>query len=217
MAGKPKESEGEPRKVIYILDPDRNRAARFAANISTNDFDVTITGDFSFLNAPLLRLHLLVVHDSDQTVMQLLHELAIIRVSIPLCVYSEEIEVTRIVASIRRGALDYFILPTDKTLNERLLLACAEMRDTEVSLDRWHKVRSWIGELSPRELEVGILVADGMDYREIGKALGISARTVEIHARNVYSKLQVRGRVGLVRHGSSLLLLKDRHEVEPGL
>jgi DNA-binding NarL/FixJ family response regulator len=53
--------------------------------------------------------------------------------------------------------------------------------------------------LSPRELEILILVADGLTSREIGERLGISARTVEAHRDSLMRKLDVRTVAGLTR------------------
>jgi pimeloyl-ACP methyl ester carboxylesterase/DNA-binding CsgD family transcriptional regulator len=48
--------------------------------------------------------------------------------------------------------------------------------------------------LSPRELDVLRLVAEGQDNDEIGRALSISPRTVERHLQNTYAKLDVSGK-----------------------
>jgi ATP/maltotriose-dependent transcriptional regulator MalT len=48
--------------------------------------------------------------------------------------------------------------------------------------------------LSPRELEVLRLAADGLDNDAIAAALVLSVRTVERHLQNVYGKLDLTGR-----------------------
>jgi DNA-binding NarL/FixJ family response regulator len=53
--------------------------------------------------------------------------------------------------------------------------------------------------LSPRELEVLRLLAEGLTDREIGEALGISTRTVETHVGSVLRKLEARNRAAAVR------------------
>jgi DNA-binding CsgD family transcriptional regulator len=50
--------------------------------------------------------------------------------------------------------------------------------------------------LSDRETEVMLLVARGKSNKEIGGALGISAKTVQHHVAHGYRKLGVSGRVG---------------------
>ncbi len=51
-----------------------------------------------------------------------------------------------------------------------------------------------VSALSPRELDVLRLVAEGSDNDAIGRSLHISSRTVERHLQNIYSKLDVTGR-----------------------
>ncbi len=52
--------------------------------------------------------------------------------------------------------------------------------------------------LTPREAAVVRLLADGRMNAEIAQQLGISARTVQRHLENVYDKLGVRTRAGVV-------------------
>ena len=58
---------------------------------------------------------------------------------------------------------------------------------------------------SNREREIVRLVASGQKNKEVGATLAISERTVKTHLTNVFQKLGVRDRVGLVmyalRHG----------------
>ena len=54
--------------------------------------------------------------------------------------------------------------------------------------------------ISDREREVLQLVARGRRYQEIGSELGISAKTVENHVRNILGKLHLSRRSDLVRY-----------------
>ena len=54
--------------------------------------------------------------------------------------------------------------------------------------------------LSPRELEVVKLIAEGYTSREIAEVLVISEKTVERHRANVLDKLGMRNRVELTRY-----------------
>ena len=54
--------------------------------------------------------------------------------------------------------------------------------------------------LTERELEIVRLVASGYKNKEVGSALSISERTVKTHLTNVFQKLGVRDRVGLVMY-----------------
>ena len=51
--------------------------------------------------------------------------------------------------------------------------------------------------LTPRERQVAALVASGRTNRQIGRMLGISEKTAEVHLHHVMSKLDVRSRAGV--------------------
>ena len=58
---------------------------------------------------------------------------------------------------------------------------------------------SALSELTPRELEVIKLIADGLTNQEIGERLGISFKTVDRHRENIMRKLDVHSRIDLVK------------------
>ncbi|MCC5580507.1 AAA family ATPase [Microtetraspora sp. AC03309] len=51
--------------------------------------------------------------------------------------------------------------------------------------------------LSPRELEVAMLVADGLTNQQVAQRLFLSVRTVETHLSRIFAKLDVSSRVGV--------------------
>jgi len=59
--------------------------------------------------------------------------------------------------------------------------------------------RSRLDSLTPREVEVLVLVAQGKTNRGIAAQLGISPRTVETHRERVMAKLRIRTVAGLTR------------------
>jgi ATP/maltotriose-dependent transcriptional regulator MalT len=54
-------------------------------------------------------------------------------------------------------------------------------------------------QLTPQELQIAHVVAEGMTNREIGAHLFLSPRTIDYHLRNVFAKLQIASRADLVR------------------
>jgi DNA-binding CsgD family transcriptional regulator len=63
------------------------------------------------------------------------------------------------------------------------------------------------GILSPRELEVLRLVADGLTDGQIAEKLYISPRTVGNHLRSIYKKLGVPSRAAAVRQAVERVLI----------
>ncbi|WP_433422731.1 helix-turn-helix transcriptional regulator [Microtetraspora malaysiensis] len=51
--------------------------------------------------------------------------------------------------------------------------------------------------LSPRELEVALLVAEGLTNQQVAQRLFLSVRTVETHLSRIFAKLDVSSRVGV--------------------
>lgn len=58
--------------------------------------------------------------------------------------------------------------------------------------------------LTPREVEVLSLFAEGLSYKEAGRRLGIEWRTVQVHAKHIYGKLGVHGKIAAMRRAEEL-------------
>lgn len=56
--------------------------------------------------------------------------------------------------------------------------------------------------LSPRESQILKLFCDGLTYREIGKKLFISHRTVETHKNNIMKKLKLKSRAEMIKYAT---------------
>ncbi|MDL1895403.1 response regulator transcription factor [Anaerolineae bacterium CFX7] len=59
--------------------------------------------------------------------------------------------------------------------------------------------------LTKRELEVALLVAEGLSNREIAMELCVAEKTVENHLTNIFCKLHVKSRTQL-----TCLILKEQ-------
>ncbi|HEV2209065.1 MAG TPA: response regulator transcription factor [Verrucomicrobiae bacterium] len=66
-------------------------------------------------------------------------------------------------------------------------------------------------ELTEREREVLVLIADGLYNKEIADRLGVSTRTVETHRENLMNKLKIHSTAGLIRFAvaNGLVLLPE--------
>jgi DNA-binding CsgD family transcriptional regulator len=70
--------------------------------------------------------------------------------------------------------------------------AAVELRATGARPRREH--RSGVDALTPSELRVAQMAADGLSNPEIGQALFVTRNTVETHLRHIYRKLDIRSR-----------------------
>ena len=57
-----------------------------------------------------------------------------------------------------------------------------------------------MADVTPRELEVGTLIAEGKTNPEIAAVLGVSVSTVDNHRRSLYAKVGVTNAVELTHH-----------------
>lgn len=90
------------------------------------------------------------------------------------------------VNAIKRGVRDVFVKPFDPAL------AVASVRAAVAPV-------SQMSALTARERQVLAQIAAGTPNKEIGRRLGISARTVEVHRARIMEKLNARNAADLVR------------------
>lgn len=69
----------------------------------------------------------------------------------------------------------------------------------QMALEGLNGTPSAVQALTPRELEVALLLVQGRKMTEIGERLNLSAKTVATHKYRVFDKLGVRDAVSLVR------------------
>lgn len=77
----------------------------------------------------------------------------------------------------------------------------ARREDAGAEVDAVVEVVSAAPELTPREMEVLGLLADGLANKEIGARLGISAHTAKFHVESLLRKLDAANRAEAVREG----------------
>jgi len=86
------------------------------------------------------------------------------------------------------GGLSWF---APDLLVRTLELARRNMTDTDAARESSLEI------LTPREKEVALAVAQGMNNKQIAKTLGITERTVKTHLTHIFEKLDIKDRVAL--------------------
>lgn len=127
-------------------------------------------------------------------------KLLVIGCRIPAIVMTGHGDVESAREAFRAQAVDFLEKPVD---HAKLMHAIEEafLRQA-ASLDKDNRRTEFdrlLASLTPREKEVMDMVVTGRHNREIAEALGISARTVEVHKARMMTKLRVEGVPDLVR------------------
>ena len=78
--------------------------------------------------------------------------------------------------------------------------------------DRKDTKKELLDSLSPRQREVLRLIAKGQTTKQIGRLLGISAKTVESHRSQLMDRLNIRDVAGLVRFAISVGLVDPNED-----
>jgi DNA-binding NarL/FixJ family response regulator len=123
--------------------------------------------------------------------------------------YAEEIDENQLMDAIRAGIAGIVL----KEMDPQLLLQCVrkvykgeqwmERRAVGLSLEKMLRreagARDLAACLTPREIEILRLVAEGLSNREISEKAYISEGTVKVHLHNIYEKLHLKSRMALLR------------------
>jgi len=132
--------------------------------------------------------------------LELQERLAAQRIRIPIIFITGHGDVQMAVRAVQAGAFDFVEKPfNDQDLLDRIQRAItrdAEWRDRDLQQAR---LRALFATLTPRESEVLDLVVEGLSNKAVANALGLSAKTVEVHRAKVMEKMHARSLSDLVK------------------
>lgn len=112
--------------------------------------------------------------------------------------------------AFKAGAAEFLEKPVnDEALLETLQTAVRQHVRSRQRHQADRAARERFAQLSEREREVLGLIVEGLTNKEIGRALGLSPRTVETHRANLFAKLQVTSLAHLIRHYAALVEADD--------
>jgi DNA-binding NarL/FixJ family response regulator len=145
---------------------------------------------------------------------------------LPILLLSQHVETTHSVELVSTGAFGYLLKDRILDLDDFLaavtrVAAGGSALDPEVvaSLVRPHGRQDPPASLTPRELEVLALVAEGRSNAAIATALWTTSRTVETHVRHIFEKLGLLGSETDHRRVLAVLAYLQAHagDIGPGL
>jgi FixJ family two-component response regulator len=197
-----KESLMTGHRHIHVIDPDSRRRARIAFELAHRNLHAEIYENLKEFASRIPDDGAIFVADEPgccnpgdlRTILDRLGS------PLPVAVYAAEPSAQRIVDAMLQGALDYLQWPFDPKLLETAIarLSCEGERRA-FRAQRGASAKAAIDHLSVREHEVLELMVEGDSNKEIGRRLGISPRTVEIHRGNMMRKLNARSPSDAVR------------------
>ena len=132
--------------------------------------------------------------------LEMQRELLARAIPMPVIVVTAHGDVGSARAAFRSEAVDFL----EKPFEEDTLLAAIEHafekeRRRVTSSQALDRRNAGLAQLTPREREVMDLIVQGQHNRDIGRQLGISVRTVEVHKARVMDKLGARNLAELIR------------------
>jgi len=118
----------------------------------------------------------------------------------PVVLISGHADVPMAVAGLKAGAQDFIEKPVDDVrLVAAINRSLAARFERQAGKQASKEAETRFERLTPREMEVFDLVAEGMTSQAIGAKLGISSRTVESYRAQLMEKLQLDSVASIVR------------------
>ena len=188
---------------IHVIDPDIRRRARVSRELHDQPLHVEIYEDLDeFLGVAPTEGLILFAHDPERPGGQVRALTQSAQTRLPVIAYAEAPSPKHVVGAMLSGAFGYLEWPF-----EQQELGAALRR---VSVDGEKRLRrqrvleqatAKVERLSRREKEVLTGLIGGLSNKDIGQALAISSRTVEIHRSHMMMKLGARSVADAVRTG----------------
>lgn len=191
-------------QTIYIVEDDQSVRDALGLLLGLRGYSVAMFADAeNFLSSyrPEWRGCLLIdIRMPGMDGLTLQKQLLGNRCRMPAIVMTGHGDVDSAREAFRSHAIDFLEKPIDQAklisaIEEALTWQKAE-QEQESRRNEFHRL---LEALTPRETEVMKLVVAGRHNREIAEALGISARTVEVHKAHMMSKLRTDSVADLVR------------------
>jgi two-component system response regulator FixJ len=195
--------------TIHIVDDQEAVRNALAEMLSVLGYSVETHGTAeAFLTSvhhPLVGCVITDVRMPGMDGVELVRELARRNISVPVVVISGHADVPMAVAAIKAGAEDFIEKPVDDAQLVAAINRCLARTIQQLSSEQsFEELRRRLERLTPRELEVMDLVAQGFTSAAIAEKLGISARTVESYRVQIMDKMQAPSVAVLVRQAIRL-------------
>ena len=184
---------------VHVIDPDVRRRARVSRELNTYSLHVEIYEDIQeFLQiAPAEGLVLAADGSEGQRIGEILRTSSI---HLPVVGYAEDPSTGEVVEAMLAGATGFLRWPFDDREFIDTLNRMSNEGELRVRRELFlFEAKTQVESLSRRERQVLTALIGGLSNKQIGEALEISPRTVEIHRSHMMTKLKARSVADAVR------------------
>lgn len=183
----------EDVEQVYIVSPRAAEARRLAGSLRAAGYRaLTFQSSADFLAlAPVLAPGCVLVDLRKARVegLSIPRELKARSIALPTIALDAEANVGAAVAAMKAGAVDYVIATDQVSIGRALANALADCHATARPTMPDENAAARVARLTPRERDVLKELIDGGTNKTIGRKLGISPRTVELHRAQVMNRL----------------------------
>lgn len=197
-------SSHQTKPVVFVIDEDDLSRRRLKRLIEDHGFDVVEFADpRAFLEDAPIHRHgciLLDVSMKGKSGLDVQRELSRRGCRCPVIFLAANMDASTIVQAMKAGAFHFFFKAFDAdALMNAVIEATKEDRMRREMRNGRDALLARAAMLTPRELEVARLVAEGMLNKQIADHLGIVEKTVAAHRGRVMVKLGAQSVANLVR------------------
>jgi FixJ family two-component response regulator len=189
---------------IYVVDDDRSVHTAIARLLREHGFDVeTFSSAMAFLDRYQTCGPACLVVDQrmpEMTGLDLQRALTVHDGTLSVIFLTAFGDVATSVQAMKDGAIDFLIKPVEEDVLVAAVNRALERSAAALDASRAkEELLTRIARLTPREREVGVLVADGLANKVIASKLGTAEQTIKVHRARMMHKLAVNSAAELAR------------------
>ncbi len=193
---KPEEAMGTGQPTIFVVDDDTFTLTVIGQALRASGHKVVTFEDPSkFLASAPFRCHGCAVLDmsmpglSGIEVQTAIHDN---NGSLPVIFLTGTTDIRTGVTAMKGGAVDYLLKPVNpEELIAVVEKAVAESRRLIAARDEYEAIMAQLARLTPRERQVGELLAQGNLNKQVAYILELSEATVKLHRARLHKKLKI--------------------------
>jgi two-component system response regulator FixJ len=188
---------------VYVVDDDAALRKALTLFLQAEGFNVEAYASArAFLDACQPDCHGCLILDigmPDMDGLALQQALAARGVRLPIIFLTGQGDIPKAVQAVKGGAVDFLEKPAgDAEILGRVRAAMAHEDKRRKEDQRRLKLKKRFERLTPRERKVMSLLVTGMSNKVVGRKLGISPRTVEVHRFRIMEKMVAKSILELI-------------------